>query len=150
MSYKRLLWDKLIKKARPDFKQIENQIKRAQKDLNTSEANLSIDLSWALTIAYHAMIRAGRALIYSQGYLPTARQTHKTIVKVTSLILGKEYTDLIARFNRLRRKRHVFIYDSVNHTTVQEAKSAIKVAKKLVDESIFLIKSQNPQKEFTF
>lgn len=91
MNYKRLLRDNLIKKAQPDFKQIENQIKRAQKDLETSEANLAIDLSWAVTIAYHAMIRAGRALIYSQGYLPTVRQTHKTIVTVTSFILGKEF-----------------------------------------------------------
>jgi len=150
MSYRRLLRDNLIKRVRPDFSQIGKQIDRAQKDLKASEANVSIDLSWAVTIAYHAMIRAGRALIYSRGYLPTTRQTHKTIVKVTSLILGKEYSELIAKFNRLRRKRHVFIYDSVNHTTVQEARSAIKAARKFVDESIAFIKGENPQKELKF
>jgi uncharacterized protein (UPF0332 family) len=69
MIYERFLKDKLIKKQRPDFKQIGHQLQRAQKDLKTAESNLSIDLTWAFAIAYHAMMRASRALMYSKGYL---------------------------------------------------------------------------------
>jgi len=72
MSYEKFLRDKLIKKQSPDFKQIEYQLKRAQKDLKTAESNLPIDLTWAFAIAYHAMMRASKALMYSKGYLPNA------------------------------------------------------------------------------
>jgi uncharacterized protein (UPF0332 family) len=118
MGYERYLRDKLIKRQTPDFKQIAYQLKRARKDLTTAESNLAIDLTWAFTIAYHAMIRASRALMYAKGYLPTAKRSHKTIVEFTQLSLGAEYENLVSRFNRMRRQRHDFIYDTKNHITL--------------------------------
>lgn len=150
MNYRILLRQKLLKELAPDFRQIDKQVIRALKDLKTAEANLAIDLSWAVAIAYHAMIRAGRALIYSRGYLPTTRQTHKTIVDVAGAILGPDYRQLIARFNRLRRKRHDFIYDSKNHTTLREARSALKTAGELIEKISFAIREENPQGDLNF
>ena len=147
MNYEEFLKDNLIKKQNPDFKQIERQLKRAQKDLKTAESNLSIDLTWAFTIAYHAMIRSGRALIYSKGYLPTTKNSHKTIIEFTKLILGTEFENLLGHFNRMRRRRHEFIYDSVNHITFPEAKSSIDTARKLIEKIIALEKKENPEKE---
>ena len=146
MSYEKLLKDNLIKKQKPDFKQITHQLQRAIKDLETAKANLAIDLTWALAIAYHAMIRAGRALMYSKGFLPTTISTHKTIIEFTKFILGQEYDALISKFNRLRRKRHDFIYDSKNHITGSEAKSSLETAKNLIDNIIDLVKQENPEK----
>ena len=54
----------LIEKASYSDKQILTNLGRARKDLVTSKANLSIDEEWAYTIAYHAMLRAGRALMF--------------------------------------------------------------------------------------
>lgn len=147
MSFGRFLKDNLIKKEKPDLRQMAYQLKRAQKDLSTAEANLSIDLTWAFAIAYHAMMRAGKALIYSKGYLPTARRSHKTIVELTKLILGGEYESVIGRFSRMRRRRHDFIYDSKNHITPHEAKSSIDTAKKLIGQIAALVKADNPQKD---
>lgn len=146
VNYGRFLKDNLIKKQKPDFKQIAYQIERALKDLKTAEANLKIDLTWSLTIAYHAMIRAGRALMYSNGYLPTAKRTHKTIVEFTKLILGYDYGALVSKFNRLRRKRHDFIYDSKNHITHSEAKSSLDTAKMLIDKIVDLVNQKNQEK----
>lgn len=146
MNYERFLKDNLIKRQEPDFKQIAYQLRRALKDLITAEANLKIDLTWSLAIAYHAMIRAGRALMYSKGFLPTTRKSHKTIVEFTKLILGRDYDALVSRFNRLRRKRHDFIYDSKNHITHSEALSSLETAKKLIDKIIDLVKQNNPAK----
>lgn len=148
MDYRKFLKDRLIKEQRPDFKQIGRQLKRAQKDLKTAEANLTIDLTWSFAIAYHAMMRASRALMYSRGYLPTARKSHKTIVDFTRLVLGKEYDNLIGRFNRMRRQRHDFIYASKNHITLHEAKLCLTTAKRLIDEIIIMVKKENPQKDF--
>ncbi|MCX5666851.1 MAG: HEPN domain-containing protein [Candidatus Omnitrophica bacterium] len=147
MIYEKFLKDNLIKKEKPDFKQIAYQLKRAQKDLTTAEANLSIDLTWAFAIAYHAMMRASKALMYSKGYLPTAKRSHKTIVELTKLILGSEYESIMGRFSRMRRRRHDFIYDSKNNITPHEAKSSIDIAKKLIEEIIILVKKENPEKE---
>jgi len=146
MIYEKFLKDNLIKKEKPDFKQIAYQLKRAQKDLMTAEANLSIDLTWAFAIAYHAMIRASKALMYSKGYLPTAKRSHKTIVELTKLILGNEYESIIGRFSRMRRRRHDFIYDSKNNITPHEAKTSIETAKKLIDEIVILVRKENPEK----
>ena len=147
MSFEKFLRDKLLKRQRPDFKQISHQLQRSLKDLKTAEANLEIDLTWSYTIAYHSMIRAGRALIFSKGYLPTAKNSHKTIVELTKLMLGEEHNSLTSRFNRMRRRRHDFIYDSKNHVTSHEAKSSLEAAKKLIQKIVAMVKKENPQKE---
>ena len=147
MKYQRFLKDNLIKKIKPDFKQITFQLRRSQKDIKAAEANLNIDLTWSFTIAYHAMIRAGRVLMFAKGYLPTTKNSHKTIVEFTKLILGEEYKEAASKFNRMRRKRHDFIYDSKNHITSSEARTSIETAKKLINKISVFIKEQNPQKK---
>lgn len=147
MNYERFLKDRLIKKQTPDFKQIEYQLKRARKDLKTTKSNLSIDLTWSFAIAYHAMLRASKALLYSKGYLPTAKKSHKTIIEFTKLSLGSEYEDLVGRFNRMRRQRHDFIYDTKNHITFHEAELSIATANKLIEEIVVLVIKENPQKD---
>lgn len=145
MDFDKFVKDNLAKKVMPDFKQIGYQLKRAQKDLDTAHANIEIDLTWSLTIAYHAMIRAGRALMYAKGYLPLARQTHKTIVEFVRMVMDNDYHDVAIRFSRLRRRRHDFIYDSQNHVTGEEAKTAILTAGKLIKAIIEIVKQENPQ-----
>jgi len=132
MSYERWLKDRLIKKQAPDHDQINKQLNRASKDLRTAEALSSIDRTWSFTIAYHAMIRAGRAFMFSKGYLPTTLSAHKTIVEFTREALGSPYGDLILNFDRMRRKRHDFIYNSENNTTEREALAAIRTAQDLI------------------
>ena len=132
MHYERWLKDRLIKIVVPDPRQITRQLSRASKDLRAAEALSAIDRTWSFTIAYHAMIRAGRAFMYFKGYLPTTLNPHKTIVEFTREALGVPYEDLVLRFDRMRRKRHDFIYDSENHTTEREAKAAITSAQELI------------------
>jgi len=141
MSYESFIRNNLAKKVEPDLEQIFHQLQRALQDLETAKATLTVDTTWALTIAYHAMIRAGRALMFSQGYLPTAQQTHKTIVEFTGMMLGDHYHELIVKFNRLRRRRHHFIYDSENHIELKEAQDALRTAKMLIDQIFSVVKS---------
>jgi len=62
MDLKRLETLGLIEKISPDRRQALSHLERARRDLLTSGAILPIDEEWAYTIAYHAMLRAGRAL----------------------------------------------------------------------------------------
>ncbi len=134
MNYNRFLKNNLIKKVTPNIAQIKHQLKRSQQDLQTAESTLGVDTTWALTIAYHAMIRACRALMYAQGYLPTAHQTHKTLVEFTKEFLGTPCSDLVAKLSRLRRKRHNFIYGGEDYVNYEEAQAALDSAKELIVE----------------
>lgn len=131
MSYERWRKDGLIKTAVPDPDQVAKQLRRASKDLLAAEAVCPTDRTWAFTIAYHAMIRAGRGYMLSRGYLPTTVNSHKTVIDFAREELGGQFEDLLRRFDRMRRKRHDFIYDSENATSEREAREAIKAAQEL-------------------
>ena len=82
MTLKRLEAQGQIEKIRIERKQIVSNLKRARKDLITAKANLDIDEEWTYTIAYHAMLRAGRALMFAKGYRPKGKDQHKTVVEL--------------------------------------------------------------------
>jgi hypothetical protein len=87
----------LIETATFSHKQIIANLNRAQKDLLTAAANLKIDEAWAYTIAYHAMLRAARALMFAHGYRPKRKGQHKTSVEFSSEILGQDFLHLTSR-----------------------------------------------------
>jgi uncharacterized protein (UPF0332 family) len=122
----------MIKQQRIDFNQITKQIVRAGKDLDTFSLVLEKDPEWAATIAYHAILRAGRALLFSYGYLPADGQQHKTVVEITGKILGAQFDLVVLQFERLRKKRNVFFYDSIDTGNLAEARKAAEVAKQLI------------------
>lgn len=111
MGLKKLESQGLIEKVSFNDKQIVSNIKRAEKDLITAKANIEIDEEWAYTISYHAMLRAGRAFMFSSGYRPKGKNQHKTVVDFCAEILGEDFKSLTDRFNRMRVKRHDFIYE---------------------------------------
>ena len=100
----------LIKKTKINFKLIYDFLLRSRQDLQTSKSNLSIDQAWSYAIAYHAMLRAGHSLMMSFGYRPLGKDQHATVVRFTRIVFGNEFKDLIHKFDRMRRKRHNFIY----------------------------------------
>ena len=144
-NYEKFIKNKLIKKIKPDFKQIAMQIRRARMDLQTAEKVMPSDLTWSFTISYHAMIRAGKALMYAHGYLPTATRSHRPVVDFTGIVLGDDGDDLFRRFNRMRRRRHDFIYDALNNISKTEVKSSIKTAKRFIDKMEQSIRKIHPQ-----
>jgi uncharacterized protein (UPF0332 family) len=78
------------------------------------------------------MVRAGRALMLSLGYLPTNLNSHRTVIEFARGEPGDRFGELLRRFDRMRRKRHDFIYDSENATTEHEAREAITAAQELI------------------
>jgi uncharacterized protein (UPF0332 family) len=107
-------------------------LKRAKKDLQTASKTASTDLDWAFAIAYHAMLRAGRALMLKQGFLPTGQAQHKTLIQFCSLRLGKKYQEITELFDEMRKKRNEFIYETSEMFTEAEIKLAVETAKELI------------------
>jgi uncharacterized protein (UPF0332 family) len=93
------------------------------------------------------MLRAGRALMFSLGYRPRGKDQHKTVVDFSSEILGEDFKNLTNRFNRMRVKRHDFIYEPERPIPKTEAIKSLESAEKFVREIIDKIQKTNPQKK---
>jgi len=139
---------KFIIKEQIGFDQIIKHINRAYKDLKVSEANLKIDNEAAYNYAYLAMLRTGRALIFSFGYRPIDGQQHKTIVLFSEIILGKDFSKLVAKFDRMRKFRNKFTYQEPGLlVSRQEIEQALKSARQFVQKVAEFIQKNNPQKK---
>ena len=135
-----------VQKIRPNFRQVRSLLDRSEHDLETSKSNLDIDPEWAYAIAYHAMLRAGRALMITFGFRPAGKDQHKTIVLFAKALFGDTLKDLIGIFDRMRRKRHDFIYEPDRPITRQEAEQGILDAKALLGQIKVIVRTKDPQK----
>jgi uncharacterized protein (UPF0332 family) len=104
---------------------------RAERDLSTARLLQDKDEEWSFAAAYQAMARSGRALILSEGYRPKgsrSRDTHKTVVTASGVILGEKHKSLINKFDRMRRKYQNFTVETVSMVSRYEAGQAIRDA----------------------
>lgn len=147
MSLKSLESQGLIEKISFSDKQIVSNIQRASKDLITAKATIKIDEEWAYTISYHAMLRAGRALMFSLGYRPKGKNQHKAVVDFCAEMFRKDFKNLTERFNRMRIKRHDFIYEPERPISKTEVTKSLDSAEKFVKEIMDRIQKANPQKK---
>jgi len=104
---------------------------RAERDLATARFLQDKDEEWSFAAAYQAMARSGRALILSEGYRPKgsrSRDTHKTVVTASGVILGEKHKSLINKFDRMRRKYQNFAVETGSMVSRYEAGQAIRDA----------------------
>jgi len=137
----------LLKKVSPNFIQIASQLERAHRDIGTAKKIQMEDPLWATTIIYQALMRAGRALLFSFGFLPIDGAQHKTTVDCAGLILGAEYKGTVLKFNKMRKERNTFFYDSEGFDNEEDVEVALSVASKLLEEFQRIIDNNNPQKK---
>jgi uncharacterized protein (UPF0332 family) len=124
-----------IKTVPVDRKKIQDARDLALRDIATSQTILANNQDWAYTIAYNAVLQAGRALMFSQGYRPDGANQHVSVVKFVELFLNKNDSII---FDRMRRKRNSSVYDTAGSITDSEAAFAVKEAENLV-EKIFAV-----------
>jgi len=145
MDFESLESSGLIEFVGIDLKQASSNLKRAEKDVGTAHENLGIDIEWAFTIAYHAILRAGRALMLAKGYRSKGRDQHRTVVTFVDIVLGAEFKNLVSGFDRMRRRRHDFIYDVGRPISKFEVEKSIANSRILVEVIEKVIEDMNPQ-----
>ena len=149
-SKENLFKEGLIKKCPVDYKAIASLMKRACVDLKTAKRNLDDDEECAYNYAYNAMLRAGLALMFGEGYRPEIKDKHLTIIRFVSFVLGEDFKRLINDYDFMRKKRNRFIYEPDIPCSIKEAKDAIKTAEEFVEKISKLIRGKSPQKELRF
>ncbi len=125
----------LIKTVPVDRKKIQDTRVLALRDIATARSLLANNLDWAYTIAYNAVLQAGRTLMFSHGYRPDGANQHVSVVKFVELYLDKNDSII---FDRMRRKRNRSVYDTAGSITESEAKFAVQQAEDLV-KKIFAV-----------
>jgi len=123
---------------------VKNALSLAKRDLKTAKNVFEDkDYDWCLSIAYNAMLQAGRALMFSKGYRPKGKYKHVAVVEFVRSRFGREFSDItLFIFNKTRKKRHTAVYEQVNIVSEEEAKNAINWAErfvKRVDEILFRV-----------
>src|SRR5512139_1848818 len=115
----------------PEIAEVMGLMTRAERDLATARLLQDQDEEWSFAAAYQAMARSGRALIMAEGYRPKgsrSRDTHKTVVTASGIILGEKHKSLINKFDRMRRKYQNFTIETGSMVSRYEAGQAIKDA----------------------
>jgi len=115
----------LIRKLPPDPKAVENAIALAHRDVAVARNALTSNADWAYTIAYNAMLQAARALMFSKGYRPAGNNQHATVVRFSGQFLDAETVDVL---DRMRRRRHIVVYDMAGTVSKLEAENAVSRA----------------------
>jgi len=126
--------DGLIKSLPVSGRKVKDSFKLAERDLRTATKILKEDHDWAFSIAYNSMLQAARALMFSRGYRPSGEAQHVSAVKFVEASLGKEFSDVVVAFDRMRRKRHLAIYDVAGAVSETDARNAIKWAGEFLNE----------------
>lgn len=139
-----------IRKQKAGFVQIEALLRETILDLEEAKkiANLAERATYLL--AYNAMLKAGRALMLLRGFVPDNGAQHKTLVEMTSAILGDQYRTLTDQFETMRRKRNEMTYEAGTLLSKSEAQKAFSDAIALVKKIFAEVKAQNPQLELKF
>ncbi len=89
-------------------------------------------------------------MLLLKGYRPDDGAQHKTVVEITSVVLGSKYKNLTERFETMRRKRNRMTYEAGVLLSKSEADKCFSDAISLVQKILAEAKSQNPQLELRF
>ena len=74
----------------------KNALNLAKRDLKTAlDVYDKKDYDWAFSIAYNAMLQAGRALMFSQGFRPKGEYKHVSVIEFVKKKFGDEFAEKI-------------------------------------------------------
>jgi uncharacterized protein (UPF0332 family) len=122
----------LIAKARIGRDKIDDSLNLARRDTETAGTLVGTDNDWAYSIAYNAMLQAARALMFSMGYRPTGRNQHVSAVRFVQAALAPGHEDITILFERMRRNRHISVYDTAGTISKTQAGNAVSKARQML------------------
>lgn len=126
-----------VQKVEPDKRTAEKLLAVAGEDLTAARDNIKINhSSVALTLAYHAMLNAGRALMSAKGYRAYSEAHHKSVVQFCGVVFQADSSRLVNLFNHYRVRRHDVVYGEVDTGSVgkNEAENAVKAAEEFLEK----------------
>ena len=120
----------------PDL--VENALQMARDDLEAAESSFEKDdLVWASVQAYTSILNFARAVLFSEG---VRERSHFCTVEYLRANHSSHYGDLIEKMDILRKERHLTMYDSRDHLTLERVNERIQWAKMFQERTEDLLK----------
>ncbi len=130
----------LIARISYSRKRVRDFIGIASRDLEVARSLVDESADWSHSIAYNSMLQSSRALMFSRGYRPTGQASHLAVIMFLRNSFAKELGPLVTELDRVRKKRHVSVYDTAGSVSQLEARHALEAA----DELLKKVKSLLP------
>jgi uncharacterized protein (UPF0332 family) len=121
-----------IRRERISPAEVREALKLADRDLRVARKLMSEELDWGFTVAYNAVLQAGRAFMFAKGYRPTTAEGHKNTFAFLAAALGPEHADLVTYFDRMRNKRNQAVYGMAGRIAETEARNLLTKATEFV------------------
>ncbi|SRR6266480_806590 len=133
-NYSHLLADRKILREPAARGQVKQQLAAARRDLETAHGLLTSENEWAYNIAYNAMLLAGRAVMFSEGYRPTAAGGHAAVVEFLGICLDASFSEIVQTMDRMRRQRHRITYDAPGTVSPSQIREAVQSAEQFLSQ----------------
>lgn len=146
----RLKLEGKLREEKIGFVQIEGLLTDALKDIREAKRELDIGERGPFLLAYQAMLKAGRALLFLESLRPTDGAQHKTVVQVCEFFLGATFKNLAQQFEEMRRKRNQLVYEYGSLLSHSEVKAALVDAEEWIRAIAQKVKIKNPQFDLLF
>jgi len=115
---------------------VKKSLLLAERDIKTAKNVFEDkDYDWSLAIAYNAMLQAGRALMFSEGYRPKGQYKHVAVIEFVKSRFKEFAEQMLFVFNKTRKKRHIAVYEQVDIVSKEEARNVLNWAEKLVNKT---------------
>lgn len=126
------MWEKI----RVDKGIVKKSLSLAERDIKTAKNVFEDkDYDWSLAIAYNAMLQAGRALMFSEGYRPKGKYKHVAVIEFVKSRFKEFAEQTLFTFNKTRKKRHIAVYEQVDIVSKEEARNVLNWAEKFVNKA---------------
>jgi hypothetical protein len=96
-------------------------------------------------MAYMAALRYARAALHACGYRLGRERAHERMIDSLGHTISTVDAETILLLHKIRKKRHVAAYDSVEMISDSEADAAIKTAISLGTKVIEWLKENHPK-----
>lgn len=139
-----------LRDQKVEFVQIEGLLGDAVKDIAEAKSVIRIGERACFILAYQAMLKTGRALLFLNRLRPADGAQHITVIQVCEFFLGPSFRSLAHQFESMRRIRNKITYEYGALLSHSEVERALDDAEEWIRAIADKVKEKNPQFELLF
>lgn len=106
-----LIADGRLRPQPPDAVALRAMLAAARADVAASRIVRRASPSWSETMLYEAGLRASRVIVQAHGFRIAAERGHVTAIDAADGLTDGRMHRRFVRLHRMRRTRHVFMYE---------------------------------------
>jgi len=141
----RLVKEGKLKKQKTGLDYLEGLLFAARRNFEAAELLKERVDEAAFKLFYDGLLQIGRLIVLLNGYRPDDGEQHKTTFMVAGEILGKNYSEIIAKIQKFRVKRNDCIYEPRGLISKIETEAIFNTTREFWSKVREYLEKKNPQ-----